>query len=330
MPRRRKYTSGNQFIPTKYGMQSTSTKLILYNWMHPTKNRLKDPEMTVNELRKSKMSRQRSLAKNHSTKVVHDPKHFHGEVNEHQLGRQYGDKLNMPAYNPTLSNKNCPVKHGRHSGCFNTVTDTSEMEKCPKVTNNMKKSCFYERYNSHRQECQLKRLKNMWKQQFDAYILPVLKKCQNKSVKTKLGFVDQQIDKFDHDKQVCADNTSFNFNTPPKYSPSSECEQRNDLLENAGDKYAYSVSEESLDSTIYLYCSTCSYIVSYRDHEQLKQLNLEYESASSAYYLSCGDDDIGVEFDNQEGDFFNIDYLNPAYEWVKSNRPCSAPPKIHC
>ncbi|VDP97403.1 unnamed protein product [Trichobilharzia regenti] len=211
MPRRRKYTSGNELIPTKYGMQSTSTKLILYNWMHPTKNRLKDPEMTANELPKSKLPCRKPLTKNHSTKVVRDPKHFHGEVNEHQ-------------------------------------------------PDNMKKSCFYERYNSHRQEC----------------------------------------------------------------------EQRDDLLKNAKDKYSHSVSEESFGSTIYFYCSTCSYIVGYRDREQLKQLNLEYESASSAYYLSCGDDDIGVEFDNQEDDFFNIDYLNPAYEWVKSNRPCSAPPKIHC
>nr|CAH8828531.1 unnamed protein product [Trichobilharzia regenti] len=330
MPRRRKYTSGNELIPTKYGMQSTSTKLILYNWMHPTKNRLKDPEMTANELPKSKLPCRKPLTKNHSTKVVRDPKHFHGEVNEHQPGRQCGNKPNIRAYNPTLSNKNCSVKHGRHSGCFDTVTDISKVGKCPKVTNNMKKSCFYERYNSHRQECQLKRLKNIWKQQFDVYILPVLKKDQNKSAKTKLEFVDQQMNEFDHDKEVCVDNTSYNFNTPLKYSPSSRCEQRDDLLKNAKDKYSHSVSEESFGSTIYFYCSTCSYIVGYRDREQLKQLNLEYESASSAYYLSCGDDDIGVEFDNQEDDFFNIDYLNPAYEWVKSNRPCSAPPKIHC
>ncbi|CAH8447595.1 unnamed protein product [Heterobilharzia americana] len=246
------------------------------------------------------------------------------------------------------------MKHNRHINCFTSTLKMLPNQRYSTMVNNVK-NCFFQRYEMHRNECIFKRLKNLWKEQFDVYILPVIRKWNNNMKKSETKCTSTQMtlttDRLDNNSSILTEQFKTNnmkLESIDDDSISVNCSTLSSILSSLKDNlldntnfdenylrnfeknYVFNDSTESTNSTIYLYCSTCSYIVVCHNLDELKQFDItESNLSSSAYYLTYEDEeDICEEFKNDEGDSFCIDYLNPAYEWIKSNRPCSAPPKL--
>uniref|UniRef100_A0A5K4FAZ9 Uncharacterized protein n=1 Tax=Schistosoma mansoni TaxID=6183 RepID=A0A5K4FAZ9_SCHMA len=193
--------------------------------------------------------------------------------------------------------------------------------------------------------CSFKRLKNLWKQQFDQFILPVPTRRNIDTNRTKYTgkstITTQKKETHEmspHVTQILnhqSGEISQHLSSSKSHSSlcSSKCEVRSyqdygeNFLKNFEDKYTFGGSSNLTGSTIYLYCSTCSQIFTCRNIDDLKQLNLiESDSFSSTYYLTSEDEDIENEFAYEESFLSSWEYMNPSYEWIKSSRPVSAPP----
>ncbi|CAH8448769.1 unnamed protein product [Schistosoma rodhaini] len=239
----------------------------------------------------------------------------------------------------------CHMNHNRHVHCFNSPFETLEKNKHVKDVNNVNQSCLLKRYEMRKNECSFKRLKNLWKQQFDQFILPVPTRRNIDTNRTKYTgkstITTQKKETHEmspHVTQILnhqSGEISQHLSSSKSHSSlcSSKCEVRSyqdygeNFLKNFEDKYTFGGSSNLTGSTIYLYCSTCSQIFTCRNIDDLKQLNLiESDSFSSTYYLTSEDEDIENEFAYEESFLSSWEYMNPSYEWIKSSRPVSAPP----
>ncbi|CAH8448295.1 unnamed protein product [Schistosoma curassoni] len=245
----------------------------------------------------------------------------------------------------TIHLDSCHVNHYRHVHCFNSPFETFEKNKHVTNVDHANRSCFSKRYEMRKNECSFEKLKNLWKQQFDQFILPVPTRRNTGTNRTtyteKSTITNQKKETLEMSPQVknpsnnqseeisqhLSLSKSFSSLCSSKYEVRSYQDYGENFLKNFEDKYTFSDSANLTGSTIYLYCSTCSQIFSCRNIDELKQLNLlESSSSLSSYNLTSEDEDIESEFVFDESFPSYWEYMNPSYEWIKSSRPVSAPP----
>ncbi|CAH8448206.1 unnamed protein product [Schistosoma margrebowiei] len=257
--------------------------------------------------------------------------------------------LGKPIKGSSTFNNSCHVNHNRHVHCFNSPFETFEKNKHVTNVDNANQSCLSKRYEIRKNECSFKKLKNLWKQQFDQFILPVPTRRNTGTNKTtyteKSTITNQKKETLEMSPQVknrsnnqseeisqhLSPSKSFSSLSSSKYEVRSYQDYGENFLKNFEDKYTFSDSSNLTGSTIYLYCSTCSQIFSCRNIDELKQLNLIKSSSSlSSYNLTSEDEDIESQFVFDELFPSYWEYMNPSYEWIKSSRPVSAPPILTC
>ncbi|CAH8444551.1 unnamed protein product [Schistosoma turkestanicum] len=212
-------------------------------------------------------------------------------------------------------------------------------------SDNANQSCILQRHEMHKNECSFKRLKNLWKQQFDQFILPVLARriCDINNIKYTEEEITTQKKNENHEmtpnleqlpkyqfesiSQCLSSSESLKSLCTSEYEVKSYHDFGEDFLKRFEDRYTFSDSSNLTEQTIYLYCSTCSQIFVCKNPDELQRLNAtESDLFSSTYYFTSDDEDIGDESVSEASLPSSTEYLNPAYEWIKSSRSCSAPP----
>ncbi|CAI2723432.1 unnamed protein product [Schistosoma spindalis] len=218
-----------------------------------------------------------------------------------------------PIKGSSTFNNSCHVNHNRHVHCFDSPFEALEKNKHVTDVDNANQSCLLKRYEMRKNECSFKKLKSLWKQQFDQFILPVptrLNTGTNRTRCTKTStIINQRKETLETSPQVTqpsnnqseeisqhlSSSKSFSSLYSSKYEVRSYQDYGENFLKNFEDKYTFSDSSNLTESTIYLYCSTCSQIFSCRNIDELKQLNLiESSSSLSTYNLTSEDEDIGT------------------------------------